>query len=143
MKTPMKTLPEVLHLVAELLEQHPDLPAPYVTTSSHKSKHTADLSWYLTIGELKPSEQKALAASIVSAIDGKWEKIPDTYSDFVFRQERGPLKLDVQVQREAVCERIVTGVERVTIAAVPAQPERVVEREQVKWQCEPLLAVPR
>jgi hypothetical protein len=136
-----RTLADVLRAAADLIAQHPDLPPPYITTSSHMGEHTADLAWYLMIGGGRTlADQKADAARIVSTIDGKWEKLPDTYSDFVFRQQRGPLKLDVQVTREAVCERIVTGVESVTIPAKAAVPARTEEREIVEWRCEPLLA---
>jgi hypothetical protein len=139
--TTTRTLADVLREAADLLAAHPDLPPPFVSTSAHPgSDATADLSWYLMIGGRDLGEQKANAARIVSEIDGHWEKIPDTYSDFVFRQKRGALKLDVQVTREAVCERIVTGVESVTVPAKPAEPERTVEREVVEWRCEPLLA---
>ena len=140
-QTKTRTLADVLRAAADLIEAHPDLPPPYITTSSHRDQHTADLSWFLMINDGRTlAQQKTAAALIVSTIDGHWEKIPDTYQDFVFRQQRDGLKLDVQVTREAVCERIVTGTETVTIPEKPAEPARTVKRETVEWRCEPLLA---
>lgn len=140
-KTEPRSLADVLRAAADVLDAHPDLPAPYITTSSHRGEHKADLSWYLTLDARDDlATQKALAGRIVRAIDGHWEKIPDTYQDFVFRQERPGLRLDVQVEREAVCQRIVTGTETVAIPAKPAEPMRVETREVVEWRCEPLLA---
>lgn len=139
--TNTRTLADVLRAAADLIEAHPDLPAPYVT--AHTSGVKVDLAWYLNINDncVDLADQKATAARIVAAIGGTWEKLPDTYSTgFTFRQERDGLKLDVQVEREAVCERVVTGTETVTIPAKPAQPERTETREVVEWRCEPLLA---
>jgi hypothetical protein len=45
-------------------------------------------------------------------------------------------KLEMTVSRKAVCERIVTGTETVTI---PAVAERVETREIVEWECAPVL----
>ncbi len=60
----------------------------------------------------------------------------------------GPVQLQVYVNREQVCERVVTGVTKVTetvpdpalLAEVPLV-EVTKEVEQVEWRCRPLLAV--
>ena len=131
------SLADTLRSAADVLEAHPELPVPYITTSSNGS---ADLSWYLMHDSRDLVEQKATAQQIIRSIGGKWDKVPDLYSDFTFIQHRDGLRLFLQVQREAVCERVVTGTETVTIPAKAAEPERVEEREVVEWICEPLLA---
>lgn len=133
------SLAEVLRQAADLLVAHPDLPPPYITTSSHGGA-SADLAWILMLhADRGLVEQKAVALQIIRTVGGKWEKL--TYGDdFTFGQQRGPLRLEVVVKREAVCERVVTGTETVTIPAVAANPERTEEREVVEWRCEPVLA---
>ena len=124
-----------LRAAADLLEAHPELVQPYVTTNSNG---TVNLNWYLTVGARDLASQKLEAARIVTALDGEWEK-GGSEKDFNFRQGRGGLSLLVQVDRPAVCERIVTGTEAVTIPAKEAVPEQVIERELVEWRCQPLL----
>lgn len=128
---------EALRQVADLLEQHPDLPQPYVT-SSYAGR--VDARWYLSIDSPgAPAEQRATAQQIIRAIGGHWDK--DIRDDEVrFTAKLGLLDLDVQVVREAVCTRRVVGTEEVTIPAVEARPERTEVREVVEWDCQPILA---
>lgn len=128
---------EALRQVADLLEQHPDLPQPYITSSSDG---TMRLAWYLSINDRgTPAEQKAIAQQIIRAIGGHWDK--DARDDEVsFDQRRGSLAMQVLVVREAVCTRRVVGTEEVTIPAVEAKPERTETREVVEWDCAPILA---
>lgn len=136
-------LTAALREAADLLEQHPDLPyQPYITSRTNGRAH---LAWYLPLPHLTGSDldtQKADAATIVRALGGTWDKSePSAESDsFNFTQKRGRLELTVQVDRPAVCERVVTGTETVTVPGRPAEPERTVEREVVEWRCQPLLA---
>jgi hypothetical protein len=126
-----------LRLAADLLDEHPDLPQPYITTISDG---TLSLHWFLHLSHVGTGNEKADAAAIVKAIDGRWDRRSDDWNDKVeWRQSREGMSLLVQVSREAVCERIVTGTETVTVPAVEAQPERTEEREVVEWRCEPLL----
>lgn len=53
----------------------------------------------------------------------------------------GPFKVEGIAYRDNVCERIVTGTEKVTVPAVEARPEREEVRELVEWKCSPLTAV--
>lgn len=124
-----------LRKAADLLAAHPDLEQPYVTS---RSTGAISLSWYLH--HERGSAEKA--AAVVRAIDGTWERGEADYSGplATWSQVRDGLELDVSVSREQVCERVVVGVEEVTIPAVPAQPERVEEREKVEWKCGPLLS---
>ena len=123
-----------LREAADLLESHPDLPQPYVTSSS---AGTAHMAWYLAVHGYDLAEQKQLAARIIRAIGGAWAKNPG--EDFNFTATRGLVGLTVQVKREAVCRRKVVGTETVTIPAKPAEPERTVEQDIVEWDCEPIL----
>lgn len=135
-----RTMSETLRAVADLIESHPDLPLPYVCVYDH-TPYQADLNWYLQINQRSEGEahQRAQALAIVRGIGGKWRK--DVIGDsFRFEQEIDGLNLDVQVTREAVCERVVVGEETVVIPAVEARPERIEKRDVVQWRCEPLLA---
>lgn len=127
-----------LRQVAELLVEHPDLPRPYVTMFSD-ARH-AEVHWYLHINDRGDLEtQKKAAQKIIRDLGGTWDKDPRDDGMFLHR-EHGLLKLEVAVKREAVCERIVTGTETVTVPAVEAQPERIETREVVEWVCaEPIL----
>lgn len=139
MTTP-RTMPETLRAVADLIEAHPDLPLPLVNVYDYRPEQ-GDLDWFLMVnGRAKDeADQKAIATAIIRALGGKWDKAP-TGDDFRFRQTRGGLNFNVQVHREAVCERVVVGTESVTLPAVEAQPARTETVEKVEWRCEPLLA---
>lgn len=135
------TITAALREAADLLEAHPELPRPYITS---KSNGNLELNWFLHINNTADSlmEQKRLAALIVKTVGGKWDKSSGDWDGGVFRftQARGSLTFEVLVKRDAVCERIVIGTKTVTIPAKPATPERVVEQDDVEWRCEPLLA---
>jgi hypothetical protein len=130
------TIPAALREAADLLDQHPELPAPYITTLS---VGRARLAWYIALDTKDLIAQKATAALIVKTLGGKWDK-GERENDFDFCQRRGLLNLHIQVDRPAVCERVVVGTETVTVPGKPAEPERTVEREKVEWRCQPLLA---
>lgn len=127
-----------LREAADLLDQHPDLPAPYIVS---RGDDTVDLNWFLTIDTDDLAEQKRLAVLIVKAIGGTWDKDAGDWGGGTFRfvQRRGLLGLDVQTKREAVCERLVVDTETRTVPAVEAQPERVETVEVVEWRCHPVL----
>lgn len=124
-----------LRAAAVLLDQHPDIPQPYIVTSHSGAVR---LSWYLS----DESDGKALAARVVRSIDGAWGRGEADYSGplATWNQVREGLNLHVSVARDQVCERVVTGTKVVTIPAVEAQPARTEEREVVEWRCMPLLA---
>lgn len=133
---------EALRTIADLLAQHPDLPGPYITCGAYNNgtgHYWADVSWQLLNDPLDEAGQKVAAQEIVRSLGGQWSKV-DHGDRMVFRQERDALQLDIVVVREAVCDRVVTGTETVTIPAVEAQPERTEVREIVEWRCQPLLA---
>jgi hypothetical protein len=149
MKTPTKTrtsLADLLGAAYEFLVAYPDIPAPYVTGSAYGTNDDGyvDLDWQLQIGDTAEDHaaQKAAATALIKAIGGRWDKVNygDHDTTFRFTQKRDGLGLTVTVQREAVCERIVTGVETVPVPAVEAKPERTEDREVVEWRCEPVLS---
>ena len=135
--TDMLTTVGRLREVADLLAFLPDhIPHPYVTAGSWGT----EISWYLTLDTKDEAEQKALAAEIVRLHRGPWVK-QERGESFAFENTNIPgVKLKVVVAREAVCERVVTGTETITVPAMEAVPERTEIREIVEWRCEPLLA---
>lgn len=128
-----------LREAADLLEQHPTLPEPYIIS---QSRGRVQLNWYLNIEPgFSLDDQKSAAAGIVRAIGGAWDKSEANYDELLnYDRQHGLLKLHVQVDRPAVCERVVVGTKPVTIPAVEAQPERTVQQDVVEWRCQPLLA---
>lgn len=137
-----EALADLLRSAGDLIAAHPEIPTPYVTGISYSSGsgQAVDLNWFVPINVADHVEQKRTAARILKAVGGKWDKDPNPDERFNFTQHRGGLHLNVQVEREAVCERVVTGVESVTISAVAAVPEHTIERDIVEWRCEPVLA---
>lgn len=127
---------QALRQAADLLEQHPNLPRPYIT--GHRSGRV-ELNWFLN-GRDELDRQKESASEIVRTIGGTWSKNTDTGLGFSFTQTRGLLEFFVSVDRSAVCERVVVGTEERTIPAVEAQPERTEIVEKVEWRCQSLLS---
>jgi hypothetical protein len=131
------TFAQKLRAVADLIEAHPDLPLPSVF--AYQGSQKVDVSWQLMNNEATKQVQRAAAVQIVQTLGGSWDK--SAWDDrFDLSTERDGLDLKILSARDQVCERIVTGVETVTVPAVEAQPERTEEREVVEWRCEPLLA---
>lgn len=136
-----------LRQLADLVDAHPDLPQPYTTAYS-----TGDVQacWFLHLHGLKEdlSGQKAAAAQIVKVLGGQWDKAERSDDVFILTQSRDGIRLSVQVNRAAVCERVVTGSREVTVPATPAipkqaaRPERTETVEDVTWVCSSLLAEP-
>lgn len=125
-----------LRALADLLEAKPDLPTP----------DTNDMYWHLfgyTGGsKLDLAAQKAEAARIVRLLGGTIDKY-ETGDLYRFKRHLHALKLEVIVDRPAVCERVVVSAEVVT-KQVPDPNAPLVEVretvEQVEWRCKPLLA---
>lgn len=122
-----------LRAAADLMDEHPDLPVPYITT-----RHNGDVffNWFLMHND---TDQKTAAASIMRTLRGSWQK-RERGNALDFKSARPGLSLEFTVQREAVCTRRVVGTETVTIPAVEAQPERTEKRAVVEWDCAPVLA---
>ena len=133
----MTTQADALRAAADLLDAHPDLPPVSVIAYPHTD--CVEVCWYLTIGARPLAEQRETAARIVRTAHGRWDRQDLGTVGMRWVSERGPVKLTVLVERDAVCERVVTGTETVTVPAVEAQPERVETRDVVEWRCLPLL----
>lgn len=131
-----------LQVVADLLAQHPDLPAPCVF--GYQSTGVVDVTWQLMNSDEAKDDQRTFAQQIVRAFGGTWDKKPwaDRF-DLSRKHDTDPqIRLEILAHRDQMCERVVVGTEQVTIPAteaVEAQPERVEEREVVEWRCAPLL----
>lgn len=116
--------------VASLVEDHDDLPVPFVTSSG--------LIWWTLYSWDCPGGVPATVAFIRRTIGGKWDKREvNNYgsAEMVFSHGR----YEIKVQREAVCTRRVVGTETVTKPAV-SLPERTETVEIVEWDCSPVLA---
>lgn len=126
-------------VVADVLGGLPD-ECPLPTHVSIYTQNAAPSIGWLLFGERRLDEA-ATAREIIRSIGGKWDKSPGEL--FGFEQQRGIVQLEVVVNRESVCRRVVTGTETVT-ETVPDPDAPLVEVtkevDTVEWQCEPLLA---
>ena len=129
------TTSALLRQAADLIDANPDLPVPVVTSYS---SGTVNVGWQLMNSDAKDA-QKSAVRKIVKTIGGKWDKREGGDVLYLSRKIDG-LELTIFVDREQVCERIVTGTKTVTIPAKPAERARVVEVDEVEWRCEPVLA---
>jgi len=125
-----------LRAAADLLDAHPDLPTPVVTSFP---SGTVDIAWQLMNSDVKDDQRRAVQ-QIVRAIGGRWEKREYGGDVLYLDQTLDGIKLVIHVTREQVCERVVVGEETVKVPAVKAQPARTEVREVVEWRCEPVLA---
>ncbi len=109
MKPNREELVKGLRAAADFFEQHPDFPMPY-----------GDCNFDLFVGSKQELRE-------VTRGTGAWDKVAEgTY--FMLRKMFGPVKIDVNISRDQVCERIVVGT-----TVIPARPEEVVEN--VEWRC--------
>jgi hypothetical protein len=125
-----------LRMLADLLEQHPELPLPYEGTASNRL-------WIFC-------ETREDAAGYARVLPGRVGKHTDTNSPaygFELHGQLGGLYVKVLARREQVCERVVVGTEEITRQvpdpAVQVPMVEVTETvEKVQWRCSPLLAGP-
>lgn len=120
-----------LRQLADILEAHPDLPLPYGGTT------TSELLWIANSRQ----DHKQVAATFARTIPGVVAKQPrGTDLDLIGRI--AGLHVQLIVDRDAVCERVVVGSETVTVPARPATeatPEQTETREVVEWRCASIL----
>lgn len=98
-----------LHALAAFLEAHPDVPAP----------------WGVQVDVFVAEKNELAAIARLTA----WQK---EYRDTWFSLHKAfseTVTLEVNIERDKVCRRVVTGTR-----VVAAQPERVVE--EFEWKCE-------
>jgi hypothetical protein len=98
--------------LADFLEQHEEVPPVYSMTLNAFT-HTKE--------ELQDVARKG----------APWEKIYEA-GYFSLRKRFGPVTLDINLNREKVCRRVVTGTR--IVPAQPAEPEH--EEDIVEWVCE-------
>ena len=121
--------------LATILEQHPELPLPYHGRGS-------ELLWIATYDE----DHKELARTFARLIPGQVRK-EARGTDFDLVGSVAGLKVQMILDRDQVCQRVVTGTTETTrevpdadaLAKVPTTT--VTETvEQVEWQCGSLLS---
>jgi hypothetical protein len=120
-----------LRALADLLDQHPDVPTPY---------HGHDVE--LAIFTRNKDELITTARALPGKLDKAFDARRDVYGFELHGKIHG-LQVIVYAHRDQVCHRVVTGTRQVT-KTVPAPDAPMVEItetvEDVEWQCEPLLA---
>lgn len=123
-----------LRALADLIEQHDDLPTPYGVTAQ-----------WINVSSSQ-EDQRRIAQTFARVMPGKIDKgVRDDAFDL--DGHVGAVEVSMIVSRNAVCRRVVKDVREVTreipdpdaLAAVPTVT--VTETvEDVEWVCEPLLA---
>lgn len=120
-----------LRELADILDDNPELPLPFSGT-------TSGLLWIASGGQ---DDHRDAAAAFTRAIPGTLhKKVRDNAFDLSGNVQG--VRVNLIVDRDAVCSRVVVGTEQVTIPATPATdaaPEQTVEREIVRWDCAPIL----
>lgn len=105
-----------LRELAAFVESHPEIPLPWAGAHNAFVTNKSDL------------------AVVAKACGGKWVKNATEQFFFISKPFTGGHSYEVNVSRESVCRKVVTGTR-----IEPAQPER--EVEEFQWVCdEPLLA---
>lgn len=131
-----------LRELADLLERHDDLPLPDTGTGKYNA-----IDWHLFGGDNQGDleAQKDLARRIVRVLPGRAEKW-ETGDLFRLHGHVSGLAWQVIVEREAVCERVVTTREVTEMVPDPSVSVPLVEVtktvEDVAWDCGSLLADP-
>ena len=130
-----------LRQLADILEAHPEVPLPY----EGGRRTTA-----ITIHFLHDDDPRAELATAARAIPCTWQKEtsePDPDGKwaayFDLNGQLGGLHLKLTAYRDAVCTRVVTGLEdrEVQEIVTPAVTRTIVKPvEVVEWDCGSLLA---
>jgi hypothetical protein len=132
-----------LRLLADVIEQHPELPLPMAGDSEW-----SPVRWYFTVADDPRAEMAAAARALPVA--GRWLKEygeDDPAGEHKARLDMSGMLAGLHVElvayRDDVCTRIVTGTEdrefdEVVTPAVTRKVKRPVEI--VEWQCGPVLA---
>lgn len=124
-----------LRMLADLLEQHDDLPLPYYGVNAE-----VRLPFYCYTRDQIAQFARLLPGRVDKHVDEEYESY-----GFSLRGALAGLHVDVKAHRNAVCERVVVGTDEVTeqvpdpSVQVPlVEVTKTVER--VRWECSPLLA---
>ncbi len=119
-----------MRAILDFYEAHPELKLPYELGSSD----------YTRVYCLDDKEQFNAHARALGSFEKQQD---DDGNDFLLVKYFGNRRLEVQVDRVAVCERIVVGTEEVPETVIPAQEEKVIPahtRERYEWKCPSVLA---
>jgi hypothetical protein len=127
-----------LRALADLLEQHDELPLPY-----QGGKHSP-----MSLTFLSDDDAKGRLATAARLMPGRLDKqVRESvdYGDYFDLHGRiHGLHVKLTAYRDAVCERIVVGTREVTrevVVPVETRTETVTETvEDVEWRCGSLLA---
>jgi len=108
---------------------------------THVSFYTGDSGVYITV--YRP-DQRSLMRTLRRAIGGEWRKGSSSWSFNIKRDWGLPasdvtITINIEGDREAVCQKVVIGTHEKVIPAVEAQPERTEIVEEVEWVCGSLL----
>ena len=129
-----------LRAVADFLDEHPEVPLPYLGGGAAGSRLPA-FSIYLVSGDQK-TQLAAIARAMGNAVKAPKKHHDGSESFQVWREFEGVV-LFAQAEREQVCRRVVTGTEdrEVEEVVTPAVTRKVTKPvEVVTWECLPLLA---
>jgi hypothetical protein len=127
-----------LRMLADLLEQNPDVKLPYDSGAAPSPARRVTLYF------LHSRDPKADLTRFARLLPGRVDK---EFSDNTFSVvgRLAGLHIEATAYRDAVCERVVTGTRTVT-TMVPdpnwngPMVEQTDEVEDVEWVCHPLLA---
>lgn len=131
-----------LHALAAWLTEHPEVPLPYGAGTSDLFD-SEKVTFYLRTRE----QMRTFARLFPGRLDKRtWERRDGDGGRMELHGHLAGLHLYASVERDEVCERIVTGTRQVTEEVPdPAAPKITVTRtvEDVEWRCMPLLAEDR
>lgn len=128
---------EGLRILADALEAHPEAPLPI----NGRSNPITFSAWAFST-----DDPRGLMATVARALPCRWDKDANGAYFHLVGKLAG-LEVQVIADRDAVCERVVTGTETVTkevpdpeaLAAVPTTT--VTEEVEIfEWRCAPILA---
>ena len=136
------------HLKAEFLNRHRSLLSQldYDSVDNTRDGSWSDMTYVsvephpysgvltLEFNVYGPESRKVMGILRKAFSPGKWDKDATGYH-FKLTKNVDGLKIVIESQRDNVCKRVVTGTTTRVVPAVEAQPERVVEDEEVEWVC--------
>lgn len=115
---------------------HPELPEPHIS---------GNLVSFQAVDPETYQSNATLVHALALAIGGNWQKNDPKVSEYesnyyrlTREQKVGGFRIEVWALRSQICERVVTGTKQVTLPAVEAREERVIEEPVFEWQCIPL-----
>lgn len=90
------------------------------------------------------AEQKAWIVGVAQSLRGKRIKVTKEYTSYSYslKIEKGDWSITYRTDREAVCERIVTGTKHIERSVVPEHIVEAHDEEIVEWVCNDALLSP-